>query len=271
MQSSETSAGELIVKTTKRKTLSACLGLAGSGLFAAAANPVAAGAATLDQSYAPASFPSGYSFLTAQGSTTNWQGETFTAGLSGLLSQLVLPVWQDPAYATGVKLDVFSYSGTSLGTLLGTITVPSSAVPDGQGGGAAWPPPSTPPFAFSVNLASLGIDLAAGSQYAIAASATVPYPAGKGGNGIVWLGSNPAGPDNYTGGHEFFAAANTLSSSTHLATVGPTVDLGFQEFVIPTAVPEPSVAWMLVGGLAVIGAVAGRRRITPVGDSSPAA
>jgi hypothetical protein len=164
--------------------------------------PGIASAAVLDQSYAPPSFADGYSFLNRQGSIPDWEIQTFTAGLTGRLTEVDLPIWQDPAYNTGLTVDVFTFNGSQLGGLLGTLTLPS--VPDGQGGGVAFPTPGADPFAINLDIASLGINVVAGQGYAIAASATALYPAGVGGNGILWLGSDPnGGVDNYPGGGEF--------------------------------------------------------------------
>jgi hypothetical protein len=222
--------------------------------------------AVLDQSYAPASFPDGYSFLSREGSVPDWEIQTFTAGLTGQLAELDLPIWQDPAYDTGLTVDIFTFNGTQLGSLLGTLAIPSSSVPDGQGGGVAFPPSGTNPFAMILNTSSLGMNVTSGQSYAIAASATVLYPAGSAGNGIVWLGSAPTGTDNYPGGGEFFTFTNSIGSGSTLSGFGPDADLGFRTFVSPVAEPA-SVTVLAIGVLGL--RLAHRRKAWIVRESSP--
>jgi hypothetical protein len=236
-----------------------------SSLAAGAALPVMA--TQIDQFYAPSSFYCGYSFLSRQGSIRDWSGQTFTAGLTGQLTQIDLPIWQDPAYNTGLTLDIFSFNGTSLGTLLGSVTIPSTSVPDGQPNGDAFPPQGSNPFALSVALSGLGINVTSGNMYAIAASATALYPAGEGGNGILWLGSDVQGPDNYTSGNEFFTYSDSIDSTSDLAHFSATADLGFKTYVAP--VPEPSSLTLLALGGAVVLRILRKRHLAQRSNQSP--
>jgi hypothetical protein len=209
--------------------------------------PSMASAAVLDQSFAPPSFPDGYSFLTRQVAFTSWELQTFTAGLTGQLVEVDLPIWQEPVYNTGLTVDIFTFNGTQLGSLLGTLTLPNTSVPIGAD---AFPPPGANPFAINLDTTSLDINVTAGQSYAIAASATALFPAGLGGNGINWLGSDPnGGVDNYPGGREFFTFTdgNSIGSGSMLSSFGPDADLGFRTFV--AAVPEPASLTILIGTL----------------------
>lgn len=187
----------------------------------------------LDQSYATTSFSTGYSFLSRQGSPTSWAGETFTAGITGVLGSIDLPIWRDPGYATGLTLQVFAFNGNNLGALLGSVTLASSLVPTGEGNGSAFPPHGADPFALHVDLSLLGISLVAGQTYALAASATALYPSDLDGNGIIWYGSPGVGVDHYAGGHEFFAYSASLGAGTVLSDFGAAADLGFRTYVTP--------------------------------------
>jgi hypothetical protein len=190
-------------------------------------------------------------------SIPDWEIQTFTAGRTGRLTEVHLPIWQDPAYNTGLTVDVFTFNGSQLGGLLGTLTLLS--VPNGQGGGIADPPPGTNPFGINLDIASLGINVVVGQRYAIAASATALYPAGVGGNGIVWLGSDPNGAvDNYPGGGEFFTFTDAIGPSAVLSSFGADADLGFRTFV---GVPKPTNLTILL--VSMLGVRLVRRRAKP--------
>ncbi|MBC7883348.1 MAG: hypothetical protein H7Y37_18815 [Anaerolineae bacterium] len=229
---------------------------------------VAKAAGVVDQSFIPPSPYTSYVFATSTNSAgVNWIGQTFTTGLTGQLNQLDLAIWKDPAYDTGLVLDIFILNGTSLGSLLGTLTLPSSAVPNGIGSFAI--PPTGNVLALSVDLTSLGINVVAGQGYAIATAATtiyqIPFTIPLSGAGLIWLGSSPTSIDNYTGGQQF-SSVNTPSTGF---TFGPGVDLGFRTYVIPEAVPEPSqicglIGFGLMGGTALI---VRRRRKTALSNS----
>ena len=236
--------------------------------------PSGANAAELDQSYAPPSFPDAYSFLTRQVSSTSWELQTFTAGLSGQLVEVDLPIWQEPIYDTGLTIDFFTFNGSRLVSLLGTLTLPNTSVPIGED---AFPPPGTNPFSINLSTASLDINVAAGQRYAVAASATALFPEGLGGNGINWLGSDPnGGVDNYPGGSEFFTFTNgnSIGPGSTLSSFGPDADLGFRTFVA-AAIPEPTSLTLLIAALLGFGAyrrcVTTRRRNVSTVQSSQTA
>lgn len=180
-------------------------------------------AGVLDQAN-QSSFNFGFSFLTREGQPIIWMGQTITAGITGQLTQVDLPIWRAPDYDSGIYLEVLNSSLS----VLGSVTVASSLIPTG-GPLHAFPPPGTEQFSVSIDLSGLGINVVAGQSFAIAARSTALFPAGIGGNGILWLGSdgNP-----YSGGHQFGTSGTAVTDTSQSAFSG--ADLVFRTYVLAT-------------------------------------
>jgi hypothetical protein len=220
------------------------------GVIAALAS-VGAHPATLDQGFVPSTTTTinGYVCPSRVNAVPCWLAQSFTAGVTGELSSLDLAIWKEPTFITGVTVMVFTLNGNALGQALGGTNIPSSSVPNGNG--QAFPPIGANPFALSVNLAGLGINVSAGATYVVATTNDVPYPSSAG-NGILWLGSDPfSSVDIYTRGSGFVAFTGSLIPGTPLFNINtmPT-DLGFRTYVTP--IPEPASAFLLSLGLTLL-------------------
>ena len=173
-------------------------------------------AGVLDQANQASSFNFGFTFFTREGDPIHWEGQTITAGITGQLTRVDLPIWRQPDFDSGIHVEVLDSSLT----VLGSVTVASSLIP--MGNSAAFPPSGADPFSVSIDLSGLGINVAAGQSFVIAARSTALFPAGVGGNGIIWLG---LGGNPYGGGQEFLQFG-TAVTDTSLGFEG--ADLGFR-------------------------------------------
>jgi hypothetical protein len=173
----------------------------------------------LDQANQASFFNNGFSFFTREGNSIRWAGQTITAGITGQLTQVDLPIWRQPDFDSGIHLQILNSSLS----VLGSVTVPSSSIRTGDG---AFPPPGADPFSVSIDLSGLGINVVAGQSFVIAARSTALFPAGIGGNGMNWLG---LGGDPYGGGHQFVQFATTITD-TSFGSAG--ADLGFRTYVL---------------------------------------
>jgi len=143
------------------------------------------------------------------------RAQTITAGLTGQLAQVDVLVnrWSSNANSTPLILEVWSLSGTSLTSSLGSASLPVTEVPFFQSAGFE-----------SFDLSAENIQIAAGEQFAILLT-TAGLSSQYG-----WR-SMAAG--TYSGG------AGYLVSGTSLIT--PSGDFGFRTYVdtAPSAVPVP--------------------------------
>ena len=134
--------------------------LAGGVLVSAVLVPAAAGAVgTLDQE-APAPSPSAETFVMTNIGPGLSVGQTFTAGLSGVLDQVDLPLFRPASTTVDFSVEIRNVvSGRPGPTVLASATVPAAQVPSGSASDYGWVPVSftSPPQ----------IDV--GSQYAIVA------------------------------------------------------------------------------------------------------
>ena len=195
-------------------------------------------AGVLDQANQASSFNFGFTFFTREGDPIHWEGQTITAGITGQLTQVDLPIWRQPDFDSGIHVEVLDSSLT----VLGSVTVASSLIP--MGNSAAFPPSGADPFSVSIDLSGLGINVAAGQSFVIAARSTALFPAGVGGNGIIWLGleGNP-----YGGGQEFLQFG-TAVTDTSLGFGG--ADLGFRTYVLANPVDTTPPALNLPASVA---------------------
>ena len=168
--------------------------LAGGVLVSAVLVPAAAGAVgTLDQE-APAPSPSATVITLANIGPRVSSGQTFTAGLSGVLDQVDLPLHRQSSTTEDLSVEIRNVvSGLPGPTVLASATVPAANVPPGSAFDWGW---------VSVTFTSPP-QIDAGSQYAIVAHtngsgrfddpynwivSTASYPGG------VWVYSNSSPP-----------------------------------------------------------------------------
>lgn len=160
--------------------------------------------------------------------------QTFTTGIEGTLASVQL---QTQISASPPTEDLLvSILGTSNGEpvptdVLGTIAVPSSAVPGFDFNNVSF---------FSVDVSSLGIAVAPGDVLAIGLTAA------DSGGAYIWYARE--GSPTYDGGALFLGQANSIFALPS--------DAGFRTFVEP--IPEPS-SLVLLGLTGLL--VARRRRI----------
>jgi hypothetical protein len=169
----------------------------------------AASAQVVDQSYDPGS-AGGYTF-----NSSNPQGQSFTVGITGLLTQVDIRAYNffggANAPLTASVYEFIPGSPPTLGALLATASMPQSSVP------------STSGFV-SFDLSASSPTVTIGQQLVLTASTT-------GSNSYLWEGRTPG---SYSSGQAYVVSGNNLF--TTLAGTG--WDFGFRTHVIP--VPEPT-------------------------------
>jgi hypothetical protein len=198
-------------------------------------------ASVLDQAYAPSSCCTYYEFGTSQ-SEYYWEGQTFTAGLTGQLSQIDLAIYKNPSFDTGLSVDIFAYNPgvSTLGPLLGSISLGNSQIANFAGPGN----PSNI-YGLSLDVSGLNIGVDSGSSYAILAAVNNPINYQPGSDAISWIGSSFMGSDEYAAGH-FTQAFGALADGTSISGGFGGADLGFKTYV--TAVPAPPTSWLFLSG-----------------------
>jgi len=215
----------------------------------------ATAATVLDQSFAPSPCCAYYNFGESQ-SNQFWVGQTFTAGVTGQLSQVNLAIYKTPAFDTGLNVDIFAYSAgdSTLGALLGSVSLSNSQVPSFGGPGNP-----TNIYGLSLDLSGLDIGVSSGGTYAILAAVNGPTNYGTGPNiDVAWIGSDFEGlTDEYTGGH-YTQATGSLGAGSSVAGGFGNADLAFQTYVTP--VPEPSTSWLMLSAIAALGTMLHKRR-----------
>lgn len=218
-----------------------------SVVFIAVLPGSASATAILDQAYdAFASCISGTTcpgYLVG-GTSNSTLGQTFTAGQSGLLTEIGVQIigsshFQPITGPVTVELRQ-TLSGPSLAS--GTIAIASI--------------PSTVDFAF-VDVSSFGVFVNPGDSLAIVVSSTNTS------NNIGWQNvstSNPALLFNQYGGGAAFFFSSSSNSWVDVSPSAVAADFGFQTFVDPASTPEPSSVLLLsAAALALVGSASHRK------------
>ena len=194
-------------------------------VLACAFGGVAHSAVVLDQSQT--SFDIGVPLEFSATSSDSPVGQSFTAGISGMLDSITLygngPI---QGGSNSLTLEILVGNGTG-GAVLGSVTDAVNQASDDS---------------FSLNLSAASVNVVSGSQYTFLLtgfSGAGDLPT----RGVLGDDSNPyAGGQVYTGGY----------GST------PTWDLAFQTYV-STGVPEPASWAMLIAGFGMLGATRWRK------------
>ena len=161
-------------------------------------------------------------------------GQSFTAGLSGTLSNIMLGTNGGILGGTNsVTLEVRDGDGVA-GTLLGTRTLAVSSV---------WTP-STGLYMLDMNTASMGITVESGHQY------TFDITNVSGSGDLVYRGVLGSTANPYANGRIYVGPGYGNQ---------PRWDLVFRTSV--SAVPEPETYGMLLAGLGVMAFVSRRRKV----------
>jgi hypothetical protein len=169
----------------------------------------AASAQVLDQSYDPGNV-GGYSF-----NSTNPQAQSFTVGITGLLTQVDIRAYNFFGGATApLTVGVYQFnpgSPPTLGALLATASLPQSSVPSTSG--------------------FLSFDLSASSPMVTIGQQLVIRASTASSTSYLWEGRTPGG---YSSGQGYVSSGNNLFTTLS----GTGWDFGFRTYVIP--VPEPA-------------------------------
>jgi len=204
------------------------------GLAIGLAGQVRAGS-VLDQSFVRSTFAADYTIY-SQASIS----QTFTVGLSGLLSQVDLQIYKNTGATGDLTFEILATSGG--------VPVPDSNPPLFQTviSLSSLPTIDDPNLNVpltSVDVSSGGINVTPGEVLALALRS-------PNGSGVppwtVWR----SGPDQYPRGAEYIEQ-NQATVWSPLTFAGQGQDGGFQTWV-GTAVPEPSSIVLLVPGLLAI-------------------
>jgi hypothetical protein len=182
------------------------------------------------------------------------QSQSVTAGKTGRLSRVDVQVIANGGTADLSLTIASGIAGEAGYSILGSFVVPRASVPNAASSFAG--------SLVSVDVSSLGLDVAPGTVFSIGLGA---LPQTSGINSFGWVfgetadgtGDNLVQSINYAGGVNKFspAALTTWSDPTGF-------DRGFATYV--DAVPEPGSWAMLIAGFGLTGAVMRRRRLAAV-------
>ena len=195
-------------------------------------------APTLDQFYEG---PSGGAGNVGAGNAVDW-AQSFTAGLSGLLTRVDLHMERNAAVTQELLFDIRTAPGNDVSepdvgpNILLSVAVPASEFSTTAG----WT---------TIDLAAQGLFVSAGDELAIALQSDDP----GGVAGVTYQWSDGGNGSGYLPGLKHIRTA----TSNWTAQTGSN-DFLFRTFVDPTAVPEPASSSVLA--LLAFAGVVGRRR-----------
>lgn len=191
--------------------------------------------------------------------------QTWTAGISGRLTQIdmfTLAYTNSPPNPSEQAIlevyDAGSFGTTDLSniaeaSLLGSVTMPLNARPNGTGGS----------FVQTIMLSSLNINVQQNQRLAFRMLTSCPTCTLQSSTDSYWVNwtslEGGVNSNNYGGGR-FLSPVFGFGNGVYLSWAS--VDLNFRTYVDPSggAVPEPASWALLVAGFGLTGAVARRRR-----------
>jgi hypothetical protein len=225
-------------------------------VFAIFTAATASAAAIVDQVNAPGSISSGFAisnfFPGGNGSTGQTGAQTVTAGLTGKLTEVDLPVWNYSGYAGQFVMQIWSVSS---GAPVEPPTTPLASVAVNAVSLPTTFPGTSPSGWTAFNLSSANVLVTAGQSFAIVFLAQ--YPAGgptylEGGWGSTFSNNTYAGGAGYLRGANASNTPNYTTWNSNPGNLGP-FDYGFRTFVDTSVSPTPEPATLFLSGIALAG------------------
>jgi len=221
-----------------------------AAIFTTSGSPSSAIAAPIvDQDFLQTNYNAAAPAVTAH----QWIGINFTVGISGKLTQVDLPLWQN----TGAQLDSFSVNLTTLvggfpGSVLDSTPFSTAVLPTFTSGGLTVGSPVIPVQAI---FSDGGIDVVVGQQLAVVVSRTtgldtIPY-------WILWDTNTALTDPNYSFSTDQGSTWSNDPNSAGFRTVG------FRTYVDPSelSVPEPLTVSLFGAGLGGIVIMRHRKKV----------
>lgn len=201
-----------------------------------------------------------------QARSIDWQGQSFTAGVSGILDGVGALIRKENGVTADLDFILFPIIGNMALVSQGvTLSIPTSLIPVGNFGASQ---PYTLADMMFINLASSNFQVTAGSQYGMLVHSTIGFNerpminwfAGCGNNSSVQCGFSNVSFDGYTLGSPLQTNVPLTDFPNYVRT---DFDLTFATYVI-APVPEPETYAMMLVGIYLIGGIAKRRGVKQV-------